>query len=41
MLKRTAYAASNDEARYVLNGINFGLRDHKLTMVATDGRRLA
>jgi DNA polymerase-3 subunit beta len=41
MLKRTSYAASNDEARYVLNGINISLRDHKLTMVATDGRRLA
>lgn len=41
MLKRTSYAASLDEARYVLNGINFSLRDHKLTMVATDGRRLA
>ncbi|MCX8156045.1 MAG: DNA polymerase III subunit beta [Verrucomicrobiae bacterium] len=41
MLKRTSYAASFDEARYVLNGINFSLRDHKMTMVATDGRRLA
>jgi len=41
MLKRTSYAASTDEARYVLNGINFSLRDHKLTFVATDGRRLA
>lgn len=41
MLKRTAYAASTDEARYVLNGINMGLKEHKLTMVATDGRRLA
>jgi len=41
MLKRTAFAASTDEARYVLNGIFFSLKDHKLTMVATDGRRLA
>jgi len=41
MLKRTSYAASTDEARYVLNGIFFSLKDHKLTMVATDGRRLA
>lgn len=41
MLRRTAYASSADEARYVLNGINISLRDHKLTMVATDGRRLA
>jgi DNA polymerase-3 subunit beta len=41
MLRRTSYAASNDEARYVLNGIFFSLKDHKMTMVATDGRRLA
>lgn len=41
MLKRTSFAASTDEARYVLNGIFFSLKDHKLTMVATDGRRLA
>lgn len=41
MLKRTAFAVSTDETRYVLNGIFFSLKDHKLTMVATDGRRLA
>jgi DNA polymerase-3 subunit beta len=41
MLAKTAYAVSTDEARYVLNGINLNLKDHKLTMVATDGRRLA
>ena len=41
MLKRTSFAISTDEARYVLNGIFLSLRDHKLTMVATDGRRLA
>jgi len=41
MLKQTAFAVSSDEARYVLNGIFFSLKDHKLTMVATDGRRLA
>ncbi len=27
--------------RYVLNGIFLSLKDHKITMVATDGRRLA
>jgi DNA polymerase-3 subunit beta len=32
---------SSDEARYVLNGIFFSLKEHKLTLVATDGRRLA
>ena len=41
MLKRTSFAISTDESRYVLNGIYVSLREHKLTMVATDGRRLA
>jgi DNA polymerase III subunit beta len=41
MLKKTAFAISTDESRYVLNGIFFSLKDHKMTMVATDGRRLA
>jgi len=41
MLKKTCFAVSTDETRYVLNGIFFSLKDHKLTMVATDGRRLA
>ena len=41
MLKKTAFAVSTDESRYVLNGIYFSLKDHKLTLVATDGRRLA
>lgn len=41
MVKKTAFAISTDESRYVLNGIFFSLKEHKLTMVATDGRRLA
>lgn len=41
MLRRTAFAASTDETRYVLNGLFFSLKDHKVTAVATDGRRLA
>jgi DNA polymerase-3 subunit beta len=41
MLKKTAFAISTDESRYVLNGIFLSIRDHKMTMVATDGRRLA
>ncbi len=41
MLSRTAFAVSTDETRYVLNGIFLSLKDHKITMVATDGRRLA
>lgn len=40
-LKKTAYAISTDETRYVLNGILFSFKEGKLTMVATDGRRLA
>ncbi len=41
MLRKTAYAASTDETRFVLNGVLLSFRDGKLTMVATDGRRLA
>src|SRR5436190_7243016 len=41
MLKKTSFAISMDESRYVLNGIFLSLKEHKLTMVATDGRRLA
>jgi DNA polymerase-3 subunit beta len=40
-LKKTFYAISSDETRYVLNGIFTSFRDGKLTLVATDGRRLA
>jgi DNA polymerase-3 subunit beta len=41
MLKRTSFAVSTDETRYVLNGIFVSFKDHKVTLVATDGRRLA
>jgi DNA polymerase-3 subunit beta len=41
MMKKTSFAISTDESRYVLNGIFMSLKEHKLTMVATDGRRLA
>jgi len=41
MLRRTSFAVSSDETRYVLNGLFCSLKDHKITMVATDGRRLA
>jgi DNA polymerase-3 subunit beta len=41
MLKKTSFAISTDEARYVLNGIFISLKEHKMTIVATDGRRLA
>ncbi|GAB4241115.1 MAG: DNA polymerase III subunit beta [Candidatus Methylacidiphilales bacterium] len=41
MLKQTAYAMSTEESRYVLNGVLLSFRNDKLTVVATDGRRLA
>ena len=41
MLKKTSYAASADETRFVLNGCLLSFKDNKLTVVATDGRRLA
>ncbi len=40
-LKKTSYAISTDETRFVLNGILCCFKDNKLTLVATDGRRLA
>ena len=41
MLNRTAYGASTDETRYVLNGVYLNFVGDKMIMVATDGRRLA
>ncbi len=41
MIRCVQYATSVDETRYVLNGILFSFQDQKLTLVATDGRRLA
>jgi DNA polymerase-3 subunit beta len=40
-LRKTSYAISSDETRYVLNGIFASFREGKMTLVATDGRRLA
>lgn len=40
-LRKTSYGISIDETRYVLNGILFSFKENKLTLVATDGRRLA
>lgn len=39
--KKTSYAISTDETRYVLNGTYLMFREGKMTVVATDGRRLA
>ncbi len=41
MLRKTAYAASTDETRFVLNGVLLSFKGGNLVMVATDGRRLA
>ncbi len=41
MLKKTGYAASIDESRQTLSGVLLSFKNQKLTMVATDGRRLA
>ena len=41
MLKSVSYGQSTDENRYILNGVYFNFADGKLTLVATDGRRLA
>ena len=41
MLRKTSYAASQDDTRRMLKGVLVSFKDEKLTMVATDGRRLA
>ncbi|MBP5511554.1 MAG: DNA polymerase III subunit beta [Kiritimatiellae bacterium] len=41
MLRKTCYATSQDETRRVLNGVLMSFKEKKLTMVATDGRRMA
>ncbi|MFH1947379.1 MAG: DNA polymerase III subunit beta [Candidatus Magasanikbacteria bacterium] len=41
MLGLTSFAVSHEESRYILNGLLFELKNSILTMVATDGRRLA
>jgi len=41
MIRKTSFAVSTDETRYVLNGVNFLVNAGKVTLVSTDGRRLA
>lgn len=41
MFVKTSFAASKDETRYVLNGILFEIENDKISLIATDGRRLA
>ena len=41
MLRKVSYAASQDDTRRTLKGVLISFKDQKITMVATDGRRLA
>lgn len=41
MLRSVSYAQSTDENRYILNSVFFNFAEGKLSLVATDGRRLA
>ncbi len=41
LIARTAFAISNEESRYTLNGALMLLKPESITMVATDGHRLA
>ncbi|MBD3308051.1 DNA polymerase III subunit beta [candidate division KSB3 bacterium] len=41
MITRTAFAVSSDESRYALTGVLFSISHDELSMVATDGHRLA
>ena len=40
-LSLTVFAISNDETRYVLNGVLISIKEGQIRFVATDGRRLA
>ncbi len=41
MMRKVSYAASQDDTRKTLKGVLMSFKDEKLTVVATDGRRLA
>lgn len=41
MLRLTSFSVSLDESRYILNGILFKINKNSVTLVATDGKRLA
>jgi DNA polymerase-3 subunit beta len=41
MIRRTLFAVSSDQTRYMLNGILFRVTPKDIKMVATDGHRLA
>jgi DNA polymerase-3 subunit beta len=41
LINRTSFAAAREGTRYAFNGVLTTVRDGRLTMVSTDGRRLA
>ncbi|MFH0963538.1 MAG: DNA polymerase III subunit beta [Planctomycetota bacterium] len=41
MIRKTVFATAQDNTRYSLNGVLLSVKGSKMTMVATDGRRLA
>ncbi|HVY61114.1 MAG TPA: DNA polymerase III subunit beta [Planctomycetota bacterium] len=41
MIRKTVFAAASEGARYALNGVLFDLKENRLRLVATDGKRLA
>lgn len=41
MINKTIYAVSNDEIRYVLNGLFLSIENNNIKMVSTDGHRLS
>jgi DNA polymerase-3 subunit beta len=41
MISQTIFAISDDETRYLMNGVSFEKTEDKFIMVSTDGRRMA
>ena len=41
MIRKTQFSAASEGTRYALNGVLFDLKDNRLRLVATDGKRLA
>lgn len=39
--QQTVYAAARETSRYAINGLHLNVKDNKIVMVGTDGRRLA
>ena len=41
MISQTFFAVSDDQQRFFLNGVYFEIKDNRINLVATDGRRLS